>query len=129
MKKDSENSNRGNRHHVRYWKLAGMISIFILLGFTLTAFTCNAPQQFDSISFNQDGSSTPPDTEAETATPEPPEAPKPAAVAAAELSITKTVARCTIEQYPRYSYKYILYFSEISRELFEKATSLELSGP
>lgn len=91
MKKDSENSYKVNRHHVRLWKLAGSILLFVLLGFTLTAFTSTGPQQLDSISFNQDGPSTPPDTEAETATPESPDAPKPAAVGAAELSIIKDV--------------------------------------
>ena len=91
MNKDSEYSHKENRHHVRFWKLAGLILLFVLLGFTLTAFTCIEPQLLDSISFNQDGSPSPPDTEAETPTPEPPEAPKPAAIAAAELSITKSV--------------------------------------
>ncbi|MFC2043343.1 sortase [Chloroflexota bacterium] len=91
MKKDSENSYKENRHHVRFWKLAGLILLCVLLGFTLTAFTFNEPQQFDPISFNQDGDSTPPDPGAETPTPESPGAPKPGAVGAAELSITKSV--------------------------------------
>jgi LPXTG-site transpeptidase (sortase) family protein len=91
MKRDSENSYKENRHHVRFWKLAGLIFLFFLLGFTLTAFTFNGPQQLDSISFNQDGSSAPPDTGADTGTPESPDAPEPAAVGAAELSIIKSV--------------------------------------
>ena len=91
MKKDSENSYKANRHHVRFWKLAGMVLLFVLLGFTLTAFTYNEPQQLDSISFNQDGSSTPPDTGVKTTTLESPDALKPTAVGAAELSINKSV--------------------------------------
>ena len=91
MKKDNAKSYKENRHRVRFWKLAGLISVFVLLGFTLTAFTRNEPQQLDSISFNQAGSSTTPDTKAEMATPESPDAPKPATVGAAELSITKSV--------------------------------------
>ena len=62
MKKESENSYKVNRHHIRFWKLAGLILLFVLLGFTLTAFTFNEPHQLDSISFNQDGSPPPPDT-------------------------------------------------------------------
>ena len=91
MKKDIKNSYKANRHHVRFWKFAGLVLLFVLLGFTLTAFTFTGPHQFDSISFNQDGSPPPPDTGAETATPESPAAPKPAAVSAADLSIVKSV--------------------------------------
>ncbi|MFC2055165.1 sortase [Chloroflexota bacterium] len=91
MKKDSEKSHKENGHHVRFWKLAGLISVFVLLGFTLTAFTGNTPQQLDSITINQDGSPSPPDTGAETPTPESTDVPKPAAVAAADLSIKKSV--------------------------------------
>ena len=91
MKKDSENSYKSNRHHVRFWKLARSVLLFVLLGFTLTAFTFNEPQQLDSMSFNQDGSSTSHNTGAEIATPESPDAPEPAAVGAAELSINKSV--------------------------------------